>query len=421
MAKFLGWDVEFKDETNDRTYTTEIVDLAIGEDNSSSIVMCTIKFSIDTSYIKYFLKPHDGTLTLTNKMVYTSDEENEMLMIKLQSVSNVGLALERDVDLKQGNITLLPVKYMCKFGTQLLNAKVGGVFYEKKVEDVVKELYQKALYSNDSNDNDREALPLNLEPFDNQSTYDYGIMVPHGKFSHAIRYLNQQYGFYDNMLLMFGDTFSSENFNWTISCINKIKREEVQLYLMQYDQNTKKDIKSIDERTYYTYLPVNILNQFKNIEVYGLPNVLEGIILDNKKFMQKFDISIPQTLKKINFLNTNEQFDNLLGNQTDMYTFNRMNQKDYTIKDSIQKIGLSAVKFTNLKIPNPFKISHFKIGTIINFITQSTGFINVDIKVLVLGWYLRLKQGNGISGGATWNSELQLRVCASSYLEDSSE
>ena len=105
-TNFLGWTITFKDETNDMEYSSEIVDLAIGQDILSSIVMCTIKFSVDSSFLKYFVKQHTGTLTLINKLIYT-DEPEEIFMVKLQSVSNVGSAMHREDDQTQSNIISL--------------------------------------------------------------------------------------------------------------------------------------------------------------------------------------------------------------------------------------------------------------------------------------------------------------------------
>ena len=402
MAKFLGWDLEFKDETNNKTYTSEIVDLAIGEDVASSIVMCSIKFSIDTSFLSYFLKPHEGTLTIINKQVYT-DEENEMFMIKLQSVSNVGTVLERDPEQKQGNITLIPVRYMCKNGVQLLNAKVGDLYLQKTLGEVVKAIYDKAKEESQCN------IELKMDEPDDKSTYDYGISIHSGATSiEAIRYINQQYGLYNSMFLMFGDTFYSSESSptWTITSLNKIKREEVKLYMMQYDQNTKKDIKSIEERTYYTYIPINILNNFTQIEM-KTPQLIKGVFTDNDKFMKRIDIPVAKTLKEMNFLSSNEQFDKLMNMGTKMFSGTRFNQKDHAAKDIIDKVGLSAYRVPNISIPHPFKLSHFQIGTPINFISQSNGFIDSDVKLVILGWYLRIKQGN---------SELKVRTCATSFL-----
>ena len=99
-----------------------------------------------------------------------------------------------------------------------------------------------------------------------------------------------------------------------------------------------------------------------------------------------------------------------------MFSGTRFNQKDHAAKDIIDKVGLSAYRVPNISIPHPFKLSQFQIGTPINFISQSNGFIDSDVKLVILGWYLRIKQGNGIGGGSVWNSELKVRTCATSFL-----
>ena len=96
----------------------------------------------------------------------------------------------------------------------------------------------------------------------------------------------------------------------------------------------------------------------------------------------------------------------------------RFDMKDYTIKNALQSLGLSAYSMP-IQIPNPFLLEHFKIGTIINFESQIEENINsFNVKLIVLGWLLRIKQGTGKgSGGGSYNGSLMVRVAATSYLE----
>ena len=403
-TNFLGWTVTFKDETNDIEYSSEIVDLAIGQDVLSSIVMCTIKFSVDTSFLKYFVKQHTGTLTLINKLIYT-DEPSEIFMIKLQSVSNVGSAMHREDDQTQSNITLLPVRYMCAEGVKLMNSRVGGVYEDKTLKDIISDLYDQA----------KVDLPLKLEDPTNTNTYK-SLMVRESSFIEAVRYLNQQFGLYDNLFLMFGETFSDEEFNWVINCVNKINREEVDLILTNMQHRARGgEAKTIDERTYYTYIPLNIRNNFEQL-VKKIPKLAKFTAFDDEKFWKRQDIPFAQTLKEMNFISANKQFDELMEMDTKLYTGTSFDIKDYAAKDIMQKVGLSAFQVPDITIPNPFKLSHFKIGTPINFQSQSMGFSDADVKLLVMGWLLRIKQGDGIGGGAAYQTTFKVRTAATSYL-----
>ena len=402
-TNFLGWTITFKDETNDMEYSSEIVDLAIGQDILSSIVMCTIKFSIDSSFLKYFVKQHTGTLTLINKLIYT-DEPEEIFMVKLQSVSNVGSAIHREDDQTQSNIISLPVRYMCCEGVKLMNKRVGGVYEDKNLKQIISDLYDQAGVD----------LPLKLEEPTNTNTYK-SLMVRESSFIEAVRYLNQQYGLYDNLFLMFGETFSDEDFNWVISCVNKIGREEVNLILTNMQHRINGTNKTIDERTYYTFLPLNIKNNFEQL-IKRVPKVAKFTAFDDEKFWKRQDIPFAQTLKEMNFISANKQFDELMELDTKLYNGTSFDIKDYAAKDMIQKVGLSAFQVPDITIPNPFKLSHFKLGTIINFQSQSMGFSDADVKLLVLGWLLRITQGNGIGGGAAYQTTFKVRTAATSYL-----
>ena len=258
-------------------------------------------------------------------------------------------------------------------------------------------------------------LPLKLEKLENQNKYE-SIHVQESSFTEAIRYLNNQYGFYSNMLLNFGDTFYDNSPEWVINNINKIKREEVKLYFLQYDQSIKKENKEIDDKVYYTYIPINIKNNFTQL-IKKIPMMAKFISFDNERFMKRKDIPFSKTLKELNFLSSNDQFDQLMELETKMYSGSRMDQTNYSIKDMIQRVGMTAYQIPQITIPNPFKLSHFKIGTTINFISQSTGFIDADVKLKEVGWFLRIKQGNEGNGGSVWNTQLKIRTCATSYME----
>lgn len=401
-SQFLGWTIEFQDETNDIKYDTEIVDLAIGQDNNSSIVMCTIKYSVDSTFMKYFLKKHEGTLTLINKMIYTEDT-NEIFTIKLESVTNVGSILEREEDVSRSNITMIPIRYMCKESTTLMNARVGGVYHKKKVEDVIRDIYKKS----------KCELPLKLETLNNTTKYDC-IMVPEGSFIESMRYLNQQYGLYDNLFLMFGKTFIDSSPQWIINNCNKINHEDIELYFTPHEQSGKES-KSIDNKKYYTYLPINIRNTFTQV-IHKVPKMIKLVAFDNNKFIKRKDIPFAKTLKNLSFLESNKQFDKLMEVKEQMFSCGRFDMKDYTIKDSIQKIGMNTLDIPDIIIPNPFLLKHFSIGNTIKFISQTQGFMDSDIKLVILGWLLRIKQGTSLGGGAKWNTTLKVRTCATSYL-----
>lgn len=339
-SSFLGWDITFEDTTNNIKYDTEIVDLAIGQDNNSCIVMCTIKFSVDSTFMKYFLKKHEGTLTLVNKLVYT-DETNEIFTIELESVTNTGSVLEREEDVTKTNITMIPVRYMCKSSVMLMNARVGGIYHDKKLEDVVRDLYKKS----------KCELPLKLEKLNNTNKYDC-IMVPESSFIESMRHLNQQYGLYDNLFLMFGKTFIDSSPQWIINNCNKIEHEDIELYFMPYEHSSKES-KSIDEKKYYTYLPINIRNTFTQM-IHKVPKMIKLVAFDNNKFIKRKDIPFAKTLKSLSFLESNKQFDKLMEVKEQMFSSARFDTKDFAIKDSIHKIGMNTLDIPDIIIPNPF-------------------------------------------------------------------
>ena len=404
--RLLGWELEFYDITNDVKYKSEIIDLAISQDINTCVVKCKIKFLVDSTFLKYFSKPHDGKLYILNKMVYT-DEVEELYSIDLESITNVGSIIVRESDTSQSQLIPVSINYYCKKGITLLNKRVGKIYHKKKLEEIVQDLYKQTECD----------LELKLEKFDNQTQYPY-IYVAESSFIDNIRYLNQHFGFYNSELLMFGETFTDSEINWTLNNISKLSkdREEIKLIFTPYEQRGRK-VKPITEKEYHTYIPINIKNGIESISK-RLPMQIKYVAFDNDKFIKRKDISVSDTINEIDFLSSNKQFDENLTVKSEMMYGSRFDMKDYTIKNALQSLGLSAYSMP-IQIPNPFLLEHFKIGTIINFESQIEENINsFNIKLIVLGWLLRIKQGTGKgSGGGSYNGSLIVRVAATSYLE----
>lgn len=401
VAKFLGWEIIFKDETNDIEYGPEIVDFAIGQDVNSCIVMCSMKFSVDTSFSKYFSKFHTGKLTLINKTILT-DELDEMYIIDLQSVSNSGTIAEREEDASRADRVQIPVRYMCMHGVKLLNKRVGGVFEKMKLEDIIQELYKKTECE----------IPLKIEKCNNTEKYEM-VMVPESSFIETIRYLNQKYGLYDNLFMMYGKTFTDEENEWIINCANKIDGEEIELSLMPYEQSSR-GVANIDEKKYYTYQYLDIKNNLSTL-LRKIPKVTQFMSFDTDKFMKRADISVFKTLGELAFNVCSDQFKKLDAPKQ-IFSGSRLDMSKYSMKDTIHKIGLSAYNIPDIVISPPFKLKHFQIGTTIQLKSQVQEYIDADVKLLVLGWMLRIRQGNGNGGGAAYSSQLDLRTVATSYL-----
>lgn len=404
--RLLGWEIEFHDVSNDIIYKSEIIDLAISQDVNTCLVKCKIKYLVDSSFIKYFSKPHYGTLIIINKMMYTDDIE-EIFSVDLEAITNVGSINVREDDVSQAQTIPISINYYCKKGISLMNKRVGKIYHKMKLEDIVKDLYKQTECD----------LPLKIEPFDNKTLYN-NIFIPEGSFISGIRYLNQQFGFYDSEMVMFGETFVDDETNWIINNVNKVRKDDepINLYFMSYGKNERK-VEPISERKYYTYIPVNINNSFSQI-AKKLPKLINYISFDTDKFIKRQDISVSKILKEISFSKSNKQFDKLLQNEKQIVVGPRFDIKDYSIKNSLQMVGLSAYSIP-INIPNPFLLEHFKIGTVINFNNEIENNIkSTDISLIVLGWLLRIKQGTHNSGGGSYQASLTVRASATSFLDE---
>ena len=103
------------------------------------------------------------------------------------------------------------------------------------------------------------------------------------------------------------------------------------LYFTPYEQ-VKKDADKIDEYKYYTPIPIHIRNNFVQI-VKKMPKTINLATMDNDKFMKRKDIEFAKTLKELNFLSSNDQFDKKLERDKQMFIGSREDIKDYTVKE----------------------------------------------------------------------------------------
>ena len=402
---FIGWDITFEDTTNKKTYDTEIVNVFLGEDVGSCIPMCTIYFSVNTAFSKYLIKNHIGKLKINNKTVIT-ENVSELYEIELESVSMTSTIQTREEATanERNAITLIPVKYMCKQSTVCMNARDGGVYHKKKLEDIIKEEYNKTGCS----------LELKLETPDCKKQIDC-IHLPEGSFIEKVRYLNQSFGLYNNMILMFGDTFVEKSPNWLISCTNKIKKEEITINSIPYEQANRK-AKKITEKFYYTKETVNLVNKFTQ-NAYKLPKIAKICTLPQNMFMFRKDFDVAKEIQGAGFLSTIDQFDKFLKFDKMPYIGGNQEMTETAFSNLFQSIGTTAVSSPGFIVPDPFLLKHFRIGNIINYISQHQTHLNSDIKLVILGWMLNIKQGSGVGGGATWKASINLRLGASSYMD----
>ena len=177
------------------------------------------------------------------------------------------------------------------------------------------------------------------------------------------------------------------------------------------------EAKKITDATYYTPYPLTLSNNFTKI-IKKVPKMFKTVSFDEDKFIKRKDILFENILKELSFQDSITQFEDDMEVQEQLYSFPRFEMANYALKDATHKIGLNAYNIPNVIIPNPFKLSHFKIGTILDLDSQSVGFIVTDIKLLVVGWKLQIRQGNGIGGGAAYTQTLSLRTAALSWLSN---
>ena len=396
--RVLGWELYFDvPEWNIRFGIVELQSVNIGYDINSGLPMCKITFKIDTTLSDKLLSYHTGTLIIVNKNFVENNPE-EVFSIELQSIIQGGKYPRREASESNSKLmtTMISIRYICKNTAVLNQNKVGGVYNEKTLFDIIKDLYNQT----------KCQIPLNIDDFDNKTTYE-NIFVPQTNFTNAIKVLNNSYGLYDSQLLMFADTFNQNSpMSFRITSTNKIKSDNIDLISIpdKNDDNSKK--KPISTKTYYTYLPININNNFSKI-IQKIPKKLNCISLDNDKFFSRKEIKVSDIFNSIGYSDNADQFsDN--DNQPEVMTVacNNKENFDFVVPDLLQRIANGAIQTEPILIPPPYYMEHWKIGNIIHYKSMHESYVKTDINFFIYGVLYVWSQSK--SGGA-WNCTLKVR------------
>lgn len=380
--------------------TNEIQSVNIGIDVNSGVPAAKISYKLEVTDTEILSKKHICELELINKK-YELKETSEIYKIKLQSITQITRQVRKkenkaETDPKFG---IFEVSYFCYDSLNINNEDIGGVYHDMTLEEIIKDLYKKTGC----------ALKLNLSPLTNKTKYE-NIYIPLSQFSQIIKYLNSTYGLYDSPLIMYSQTFNqNEPKEFIITNMNDIKSEHITLNCIA-DKNSKEkneeDTEQINEKVYYIFKPINIDNSIATISQI-LPKKYITIALPSDKFFAKKEIDTKTVIKKMKFTQNMDQFNgdkNFNIEKRTLYVDNE-DSFNYAVPESIQKIVNSAVKPQTISIPNPFLISHFKIGNIIDYQSHIQDYLKSDVSFFVYGFLLILKQNMNI-----WNSNLILRL-----------
>jgi len=395
--RILGWELYFKVPEWDKTFgLVELQSVNIGYDINSGLPMCKIVFKVDTTLSDQLMSYHTGTLIIVNKNFVENNPE-EVFSIELQSVIQGGKYPRREGSDANSHLitTMIPVRYICK-NTALLNQNiVGGVYNEKNLTDIIKDLYQQT----------KCEIPLKLEELDNKNIYE-NVFVPQTKFTNAVKVLNNSYGLYNSQLLMFADTFNQNDpKSFRITSTNKIKSDDINLISIP-DVIGEEKKKSISTKTYYTYLPININNNFSKI-IQKIPKKLNCIALDNDKFFTRKEIKIKDVFNSIGFSDNIDQFENTNSQFEEMnLTCNNRENFDFSISDMLQRIANGAIQTEPILIPPPYLMEHWKIGNIIHYKSMHDAYIKTDINFFIYGVLYVWRQS---PNSGAWNCTLKIR------------
>ena len=115
----------------------------------------------------------------------------------------------------------------------------------------------------------------------------------------------------------------------------------------------------------------------------------------------------------LNYIKTKDQFDKQMTIEEETVVVPRSETGEYAINDSVTKFASSAITPSELTIPNPFLMEHWKIGNIINYKSNHEKYMDFDIKFIILGVLYTFSQtGENGQAGCMWEADLKVKIGA---------
>lgn len=152
---FPGFDVKVVLENGDE-YTTSIQKVSLGVDILSTIPSASIQYNVSVEKEKILLTKHKCVLTIKNKMV-VGDIPEETFTIDLTSVGQKSELIRgkpmRTDELEKVN---LRIKYMDSECLKVINSRVGGLYENKTLSQIIKDLYNQT----------GSQIPIKMDPPD---------------------------------------------------------------------------------------------------------------------------------------------------------------------------------------------------------------------------------------------------------------
>jgi hypothetical protein len=225
------------------------------------------------------------------------------------------------------------------------------------------------------------------------------------------------------MFVMFGNSWISSvtgTPEWKLTSLNNMRGDTITVhYVPDEHQGFTQRIQS---KNYYTYVPIEIPNVFAQI-AHKIPKKFQCVSCDGNKLYNTKDVEVASTLSKLKFLKTVDQFQNKLYRDKQVITCNRQDMSSYAMNDMVAKLGMSAIKPIAFDVPQPFILSHWKIGNIVNYQTHHAIYIPADIKLAMLGTlyvFMQSEKGGSGGGGANWKATVTVRLAAASVVDPKS-
>lgn len=356
--------------------SNEINSISITYDNYLYVPRLAAEFYLDTKHCGMLMMPYEITLTIVEKG--TVNRPTSVLKTEWLSLEQKSENIRREEEISdRPDRSLLKKVYIQKDPYSVVTSKVGGLWEDVTVFDVVEELWGQTNHGSlelvIDRPEDEESKPL--------------ICIPKLEFHRALNYLASHYGLYNTQPMV----YTEENKFFITTTNKRIKAyKDIKLATEAAGTNTK--VYKLDKREYCVPQVPSFSNTFNTLG--GVFAKETSVITRTSSLMYGRDsINMEEILNAQKHVDTTDIFDDFTEKFNKPETMAVSGQADVNaLKENYSAMLTNATQPFTVKIPEPFRLSHWKIGSKVQIEPNHASQISGQVTGYVSNMTLSIKR-----------------------------
>ncbi len=378
--KQIAFDIkaEFKFTKTTITLQEEILDVAFIMQNQKLVPRMHMRFRIDNRYRNMLLMPYSVHIVVIEKNMGESDRT--LIDSEWLSYGQAIIDIHREANISsRPDIINVSHEYVAKDAYTGVNTVVGGIYDNAKVIDVINSLWAQTNHGR---------LKLDVSKLDNQEKYEQ-IWIPNNKFFINLSYISQHYGMFNIPPVIYTNLHDNTAY---IKSLNEATSDKALELYGDLPVDEQEKIRIDDGQYFMPNLP-QMSNSFNNIAAL-LPKKITLCKKSDSKLYNKSEIDVINLIRSIRFIDSVDTFANYLDTAVQPNTKIYLDQpNEYSLRESIASIILNTVKPISVRIPQPFRFTHWYIGRKVMLKYKHVNYkMGTEITFIISGIQFRIKR-----------------------------